>query len=194
MKTEDIAYTDRLSNQVWWKNIVDVQWPYRRHLRSLELGRVLEVGCGVGRNLINLGMEGNVGIDHNSASVQVAQGRGLIAFTPDEFLVSNYAITGFFDSLLVAHVFEHLTTDDAKQLIAQYIRYVANNGRIVIVTPQQAGFASDPTHLTKMNHELVRDILHAVGVRALTQYSFPFPEWVGRFFIYNENISVGQLS
>jgi SAM-dependent methyltransferase len=194
MKTEDITYTDRLANRVWWKNVVDVQWPYRRHMQSLKLGRVLDLGCGIGRNLINLGGREDVGIDHNIASVQVARDRGLIAFTPEDFLESNYARPGFFDSLLVAHVFEHMTTDDAQQLLGKYLRYVRKNGRLVIVTPQQAGFASDPTHITPMNHEVVRDILTAVGVRSLTHYSFPFPEWVGLFFKYNENVSIGNLT
>ena len=46
------AYTDRLAalEQARWKQLLDVQAPYRWNLRRL-LGehRVLDVGCGIGR-------------------------------------------------------------------------------------------------------------------------------------------------
>jgi len=45
-----------------------VQAPYRRNLRRLVGDRaVLDVGCGIGRNLANLG-PGSVGVDHNAHS------------------------------------------------------------------------------------------------------------------------------
>lgn len=38
-----------------WKTLLDVQRPYRWNLRRLDLKRTLDVGCGIGRNLRNLG-------------------------------------------------------------------------------------------------------------------------------------------
>lgn len=191
MRTEEAAYTIHLTNQVWWKRLIDVQFPYRCHLLSLHLGRVLEIGCGVGRNLINLDM--GVGIDHNPTSVNVAKQRGLIAYTPDEFLRSEYAKPKGFETLLVAHVLEHMTAAEAKGLLSTYMPYLVNHGRLVIITPQEAGFASDTTHITMMDHRLVAQILEASGAKVSAQYSFPFPRIVGRVFKYNEFVSIGIL-
>ena len=54
--TRDAAYTDRQRSLegAWWKRLLDVQRPYRWHVRRLRLGFVLDVGCGLGRNLIHL--------------------------------------------------------------------------------------------------------------------------------------------
>ncbi len=71
-------YTRRLSSleNTWWKRVFDVQAPYRWNLRRLKLGNVLDVGCGIGRNLMHLD-PGSVGIDHNPYSIEVARQRGL---------------------------------------------------------------------------------------------------------------------
>ena len=55
--TEQLAsYADRLRRKedARWKQVLDVQAPYRWNLRRQELGRTLDVGCGIGRNLVSL--------------------------------------------------------------------------------------------------------------------------------------------
>ena len=97
MKTDETGYTERLSRleSVWWKRWLDVQRPYRWNLRRLALGYVLDVGCGTGRNLINLGgRAAGVGVDHNPTSVAAARARGLEAFLPDDFRASPHAAPG----------------------------------------------------------------------------------------------------
>src|SRR3954452_12417168 len=108
--TRGDAYTDRLNRleSVWWKRLLDVERPYRWYLQRLQLGFTLDVGCGVGRNLINLDGNG-VGVDHNQTSVAEARSRGLTAMTPDDFAASEYARPGRFDTLLLAHVVEHMS-------------------------------------------------------------------------------------
>jgi len=52
--TTDRDYTERLGKLTGagWKQRLDVQRPYRWNLRRLtEDRRVLDVGCGIGRNL-----------------------------------------------------------------------------------------------------------------------------------------------
>src|SRR3954470_22543342 len=111
--TRGAAYTDRLNRleSVWWKRLLDVQRPYRWNLQRLQLGFTLDVGCGVGRNLINLDGNG-VGVDHNESSVAEARSRGLVALTPGEFATSEFARPQRFDSLLLAHVVEHMSAAD----------------------------------------------------------------------------------
>ena len=100
--TETEEYTNRLLGQTRrWKRLLDVQRPYRIHLQHLRLGVVLEIGCGIGRNLVNIALSGQaVGVDNNAHSVAIAKSRGLLAFTPEEFRASSYAVESCFDSLL----------------------------------------------------------------------------------------------
>ncbi len=139
--TSQAGYTAHLQNleSSWWKRLVDVQAPYRWNMRRLNLGFTLDVGCGVGRNLANLGGNG-VGVDHNAESVATARSRGFTAFTVDEFEASEYAKPGRFDALLLSHVAEHMQEPEAVQLLSSYVGYVKPGGRVVIICPQEAGF------------------------------------------------------
>src|SRR4051794_10400446 len=127
--TRGESYTQRLTRleSAWWKRLLDVQRPYRWNLSRLHLGFTLDLGCGIGRNLAN--MDGNgVGVDHNETSVRTARARGLDAMTPEEFRTSDYAVAGRFDSLLLAHVAEHLPEQDAVDLVARYVGVVRPGG------------------------------------------------------------------
>lgn len=66
--TPDSSYTARpvATQSAWWKRWFDVQAPYRWNLRGLRLGFTLDVGCGIGRNLVTFDGHG-VGIDHNQS-------------------------------------------------------------------------------------------------------------------------------
>lgn len=181
---------ETLSGAVW-KRWLNVQAPYRWNLRRLGLGHTLEVGCGIGRNLEHLG--GNaVGVDHNTAAVQAARKRGCTAFTPNEFAASDYAHDGAFDSLLCAHVAEHMTFDQAVALLGEYTRLVRSGGKVALIAPQKAGFDSDPTHVEYMDFTRLGQLLETCDVVCERAYSFPFPRFVGRWFRYNEFVVVGR--
>lgn len=194
MDTRDTDYTERLLRLTpRWKQLLDVQRPYRRHLQSLDLGLVLDIGCGIGRNLVNLGDSATgVGIDHNRHSVEVARGRGLTAFTPEEFAGTAYAGEGLFDALLVAHVVEHMTRAEAVALVQQYLGCLRSGGRLVLITPQERGFASDATHVEFVDFAAQATIALATGLSVVSQYSFPLPRLFGRIFTYNEFITIGR--
>jgi 2-polyprenyl-3-methyl-5-hydroxy-6-metoxy-1,4-benzoquinol methylase len=191
--TESAAYTGRLADleQRWIRRVFDVQAPYRWNLRRLELGFVLDVGCGLGRNLGHVDGHG-VGVDHNAHSVEVVRSRGMTAFTPEEFLASEYAVPGRFDSLLSAHVLEHLEWDDAVQLVQTYLPYVRAGGKVVMICPQRAGFRSDATHVTELDGPALERLAGTCGVSVRSTRSFPFPRVVGNVFTYNETVVVGE--
>ena len=193
--TRDPAYTARLTGlDRWWKRLLDVQRPYRNHLRRLRPGRFLEVGCGLGRNLLNArGFADGLGLDHNRASVEAARARGLSALTTEEFQRSPLAVPASFDTLLLSHVLEHLGADEAVALLRAYLPFVRPGGQVIVVTPQEAGFRSDPTHLTFLDEAACARLLAAAGVSVARQESFPFPRWVGRLFRYNEFVTVGRV-
>ena len=191
--TADPAYTARLRDLegAGWKQRLDVQRPYRWNLRRLHPGHVLDVGCGIGRNLAHLDGRG-VGIDHNAESVATARERGLTAYTPDEFRGSADDTPGGYDSLLVAHVLEHLDLATQRDLFATYLPYVREGGRVILITPQEAGFRTDSTHVRFVDHAACDLALREHGWRAVSKQSFPFPRVVGRVFPYNEFVVVGE--
>ena len=191
--TLDRAYTERLirKQMVWWKRIIDVQAPYRWNLRRIEPGFTLEIGCGIGRNLLHLNRNG-VGVDHSVHMVEVARRRGCEAFTPDEFKTSAYAKTAQFDSFLLAHVAEHMTSADATALLWEYLAHLKPQGKIIIITPQERGYGSDATHVEFIDWEKSRAIVAPLGFAPCSEYSFPFPRMFGRLFIYNEFISISR--
>lgn len=193
------AYTDRLATleQARWKQLLDVQAPYRWNLRRL-LGqrRVLDIGCGIGRNLAHLGA-GSVGVDHNRHSVRTCRDRGLTAFTDDEFLALPPNQRGRFGGLLAAHVVEHLPPGCAAEVLAPYLDYLENGreddpDRIVLICPQQRGFASDPTHTVYFDQDRLAQLCTELGLVVDRQFSFPFPTWMGRAFTYNEFVTVAR--
>jgi len=189
----DAAYAERLRavSGARWKRVLDVQAPYRWHLRRLRLGRTLEVGCGIGRNLLHLRGSG-VGVDPNAAAVAIARERGCAAYTPDEFLTSPHARAGGFDSLLFAHVVEHMSFDAARALVAGHLGWLRAAGRVVLIAPQEAGWRSDPTHVEYMDFPKLERLLFDTGLEHVRSYSFPFPRPFGRLFPHNEFVVVGR--
>ena len=191
--TKQKAYTNTLVEleQVWWKRLLNVQAPYKWNVNRLCKGLVLDVGCGIGRNLSHLG-DRVVGVDHNAYSIALCRQRGFVAFTEDEFLKSRYHKAESFDTLLLSHVLEHMIRSHAVNLILRYRKLLKKGARIVIITPQEAGFHRHETHVEFMDFSVLGGILRETGFKVHSQFSFPFPRLVGRIFPYNEFIVVGK--
>lgn len=191
--TSSEAYAKRLQTRggAWWKRLLRVQAIYRWNLRRLKPGLTLDVGCGIGRNLDHLDGNG-VGIDHNPTAVAEAQRRGFTALTPEEFAASPHAEEGRFDSILLAHVVEHMRYDEAVDLVRRYLPFVAPSGKAIFICPQESGFKSDSTHVEFADFESLQRLCHDVGLKATKAYSFPFPRFTGRFFRHNESVVVGS--
>lgn len=174
-----------------WKRVLDVQAPYRFNLRRLRPGRMLDIGCGVGRNLAHV-REPGIGVDPNAACVARARARGLDARTPDAFLASPDARHGAFDSLLVAHVLEHLPAEGAAPLVTPYLRFLRPGGALILITPQEAGFASDATHMTFLDLAALGALARGLGLEVERGFSFPFLRAAGRAFRYNEFVLLAR--
>jgi SAM-dependent methyltransferase len=185
--TDTAAYADRLDEVqgAWWKRYAPN--PYRWFLRRQHLGFTLDVGCGVGRGLDYLRGNG-VGIDHNAEAVRRCRQRGFTAYTAEEFAATPFATAGRFDALLSAHVIEHLGAGEAAALLPTYVPFVRAGGRVVLITPQERGFASDPTHVTFTDDERLAGLCTSAGLLVRSRRSFPLPRRAGRWFIYNEFI------
>jgi 2-polyprenyl-3-methyl-5-hydroxy-6-metoxy-1,4-benzoquinol methylase len=188
-------YAERLRNRegARWKALLDVQRPYRWNLRRLQLGRVLDVGCGIGRNLKNLGPN-SVGVDHNEASIAIARDAGLTAFTTEEFWSSGMGGAGSFDAILLAHVMEHVSADVANDIVREYLPCLRQGGRVVFITPQEVGYRSDHTHVRFVDLDGLRAHAADLGLVVERAYSFPFPRPIGKVFKYNEFVLVATRS
>lgn len=175
-----------------WKRWLNVQAIFRWNLTRLQPGFTLVVGCGIGRDLLNLRGNG-VGVDTNEYCVRTARGRGFTAFTPDEFRASrDYSRAGRFDSLLLAHVAEHMTEAQAIDLLREYVHLVRPGGGLILIAPQEAGFKSDHTHVQMMDFARLQRICATVGFTPERAFSYPLPRWAGRFFTYNEFVVTGR--
>ena len=189
----DAGYAERLVRKqtAAWKRMIDVQAPYRWNLRRLKPGFTLDVGCGIGRNLMHLPGQ-SIGVDPNEHAVAAARERGLPAFTPEEFRRSEYCRPERFDSLLLAHVCEHLSEHASQEVLGEYLPLLRGGGRVILIAPQEAGYRSDPTHVVFMDFGRLQGLLNTARLECRQAYSFPFPRWAGRVFTYNEFVVVGQ--
>src|ERR1700730_12741554 len=190
--THTEAYAERLIRlqTARWKQWLDVQALHRWNIRRLDPGLMLDIGCGIGRNLQHL-LGRSVGVDINEHCVRAARARGLTAFTPDEFRHSSeYNQPGRFDSILLAHVAEHMTEDQAVALLREYEPLARSGGRLILIAPQEAGFRSHPTHVELMDFIRLARIADRLGFQPERAFSFPFPRWIGNFFRYNEFVVV----
>lgn len=182
------AYAARLNKlqSKKWKKWLNVQAPYRANLRRYRLGRTLDVGCGNGRNLGALA-KGSVGVDHNPHLVRSARDLGLEAYTAAEFFADPaLSVPASFDAILAAHLIEHLPYSEAVAVLRTYLPFVRPGGRVVLITPQERGHASDPTHVVFTDFAALRRLSTELGLVTSRQYSFPFPRWAGKLFVYNE--------
>jgi 2-polyprenyl-3-methyl-5-hydroxy-6-metoxy-1,4-benzoquinol methylase len=182
---EDYARRLQATQQVWWKKALNVQAPYQWNLRRQRLGRTLDVGCGIGRNLETLD-PGSVGVDHNAHAVAVARERGVTALTVVEWESSGLRAPEAFDGMLLAHVIEHLTEPEAVALLRDYLPYLRPGGKVFFVCPQERGYASDPTHVRFTTGDALVRLAREAGLQPQPWFSFPFPRWAGKPFVYNE--------
>ena len=182
---EDYARRLQAKQHVWWKKALNVQAPYRWNLRRQRLGRTLDVGCGIGRNLATLD-PGSVGVDHNEHTIAVAREAGVAALTVAEWEQSSLRVPESFDGILLAHVVEHMSRADAAALLRDYLPYLRPGGEVFFVCPQERGYASDSTHVWFATGEGLADLAREVGLQPEPWFSFPFPRWAGKAFIYNE--------
>jgi len=192
--TSTADYVEFLQNQNrGWKRFVDVQIPYRFNIRRICHGAVLEVGCGLGRHLKTLG-PGAIGVEHNDRAIEICRAQGLTVYSSSTF-ASQWEATGGsrFDTLLFSHVLEHLERDEGRTIVREYMRFLRPGGRLVAITPQERGFASDPTHVSFCDFETLAELAASCGFRVEQSYSFPLPRWAGRAFQHNEFVVVSTL-
>ncbi|MEO8267122.1 MAG: class I SAM-dependent methyltransferase [Ilumatobacteraceae bacterium] len=195
MTSTDANYARRLQRLSGrrWKRLVPN--PYRWNVRRLTAGRVLDVGCGIGRCLDFIRPRG-VGVDPNATAVAACREKGHQAYRPEEFATIYGAgeTDRLFDTLLCSHVLEHLDEPAGVDLLMSYLPYLAAHGRVVLITPQERGQRSDATHVRLMDAAAITRLAEQCGLVIERISSFPLPRSFGRWFIYNETVTVASAS
>lgn len=188
-------YAERLKrhSSTRWKRVLNVQAPYAWNLRKLSPGRMLDLGCGIGRNIAHVHGNG-VGVDLNPECVAEARARGFQAYLPDEFRSVHADRSSTFDSLLVAHVLEHMPLAAGFDLVSEYLPFLRAGGQIIFITPQEAGFRSDSTHVEFINSSKLHALAQRLNLTVTRDFSFPFPRPLGRIFIHNEFVVTARKS
>lgn len=194
MSSTDSAYTRRLQRLSGrrWKRLVPN--PYRWNIRRLATGRVLDVGCGIGRCLDFVRPRG-VGVDPNETAIAVCKENGHEAYTPADFATA-YATrepVRQFNTLLCSHVLEHLDEGTGVELIRTYLPHLAAGARILLITPQERGQQSDTTHVRFMDAAALTRLVAQCGLELERIASFPFPRSFGRWFVYNETVTTARM-
>ena len=106
--------------------------------------------------------------------------------------MSKYNKTNAFDSILLAHVAEHMTEVDAYHLVKEYLPLLKKKGKVIIITPQEAGYKSDKTHIQFTDFEVIERLFKKLKLKPKKYYSFPFPRFIGKVFKYNEFVSIAE--
>jgi SAM-dependent methyltransferase len=109
-------------------------------------GKVLDIGCGLGRNLRILRARGidAIGIEVNPEIVKVGVANGLPCQTVTEFAGD----TRTFDVLLMSHIIEHFQPRDLLEFIDGYLDRLRVGGGLVIATPLMSNnFFDDFDHV-----------------------------------------------
>jgi hypothetical protein len=132
-------------------------------------------------------------VDHNPEFVAECRDRGLVAFTPEEFQQSRYSAPAVFDAMICMHVLEHLEPGQGQELLATYLPTVRPGGRVVLATPQERGWDSDPTHTLHVDGDDLVGLAKELGLTSSGWKSFPLPAWAGKLFIYNEFQLVAEV-
>lgn len=98
--------------------------------------RILDVGCGYGRNMRLLkraGYKNVVGVDKNNKIIKENIKKGLNCVEVDKFL--NRDSKELYDCIIMSHIIEHFEYNDLKKFMECYLKYLKRGGYLIIITP-----------------------------------------------------------
>jgi SAM-dependent methyltransferase len=174
----DVDGSDDPAEAIAWQERVD-RWPQIRAYkwRVVELleasGRVLDIGCGPGADVVALGSDRCIGVDRSLAMCRTARARGASVARADAHGLPF--ADGEFGGVVADRVVQHLAAPE--RALAEMVRVVRRGGRLVIADPDQETLT---IHVPGVRQELVdrvkalrRDVGYRNG-RLVTTLPFQF--------------------
>lgn len=137
----DVDRAADVEGAVAWQERVD-RWPAVRAYKAAAarlldgLAPVLDVGCGPGLDVVDLG-HGAVGVDRSAAMAARAAGRGAVVAIADAGRLPFP--DGAFAGTRCDRVLQHLDAPGAA--LAELVRVTAPGGRVVVADPDQGTLA-----------------------------------------------------
>ena len=127
-------------------------------LHLTEGHRILDVGCGYGRNMRLLRDRTAAqieGVDINPHIVEENREEGLRSRTVEEFMSDTGGQQSpCYDCMIFSHVIEHFMPEDLRRFLDGYLRFLKPGGYVVFATPLLwKGFYWDFDHI-KMYHPI----------------------------------------
>jgi SAM-dependent methyltransferase len=187
----DVHLWQRLAGRVLgWFPVRKAAMDFRAmHLTAQPDGRLLELGCGSGRNLVLLRQLGwrVEGLDFDQSAVDVARSEGLDvrlgAIEAQKYQADS------FDAVVMCHVIEHVY--DPRAVVEECHRVLRPGGRLIVVTPNTTSvlhkqFGRDwyplepPRHITMFRRALLGKLAEESGFtidRLATSLRGAGPNW-----------------
>ena len=171
MEPEAYRAQFELEDAHWWfAGRRAVIWALLRRAGAPSGGRLLDAGCGTGRNLLEFGTLGTaVGVDPSPEAIVFCRRRGLDGATEGTIEALRFA-DGSFDLILATDVLEHLRDDRAG---LRELRRVAAPGAMLLCTVPAYGWLWSPHddehhHFRRYTLRRLRGRLREGGWRPLT--------------------------
>ena len=174
---EDFVYQqlyDLEDGHWWFRGRRAILWAMLRRAGLPIAPRVLDAGCGTGRNLAEFGSLGNAhGVDPSPEAIEFCRRRGLGSVS-EAGLEALPFDDGAFDLILATDVLEHIERDD---LAAAELRRVAARDALLLVTvPAYRWLWSQHDdshhHLRRYTQPELRSRLAGAGWRPVLQTYF----------------------
>jgi SAM-dependent methyltransferase len=157
--------THRAEDRHWWyrgrrsvleRVVADLRLPAR--------ARILDAGCGSGRNMVEFARHGEVtGIELSPTSVGLARGRGAGEVVEGSVLEMPFEADAF-DMAASLDVIEHL--EDDLQALRELRRVVAPGGSLLVTVPAYQWLWSGHDEINHHHRRYTRRSLQSVGEQA----------------------------
>jgi SAM-dependent methyltransferase len=169
----------------WTFDAEERHWWYRGRRRVLAAVldgltlpggvRILDAGCGSGRNMADLALRGPVaGVELASSSLEAARARGVGEVRSGSLEEPLPFADGAFDLAVALDVLEHLRDD--RPAWSELARVVAPGGRLVVTVPQYAWLWGEHDvvshHHRRYTRALIAERAAAAGWRPERMTSF----------------------
>lgn len=190
----DSDYLDyQIKSKTWMRT--KIRGFYLRHIEKYNIGKAIDLGCGIGE-LLSILPEGSEGLEINKSAVSYCRKKGLNVqhYNPisDDYQLKNFKFEEY-QTLILRHVLEHL--DDPHLVLSKILTTCCRLGikRVIVVVPGKKGFNFDKTHNVFIDEAFIFDNnLHDVddfSISILEYFPFNY-RFIGDWFTHNEMIIV----